>query len=148
VKFSFHSLQTLLLYVALNLLLAVSWHLLIFRDVLNAATPFARAQPIVPLGMAAIVVHGALLIAVYPRFHRDDSRWRSGVRFGAAFGMFLAAGAIWVDVGKFEFQDGPTYLLLETAYEILSFSLLGVLIAHRHRPGQHFAGPPRPEPLA
>jgi hypothetical protein len=147
VKVSFHSLQTLLLYVAVNLLLAVSWHLLIFRDALNAATPFARAHPIVPLGMAAMVVHAVLLIAVYPRFHRPESRGRSGALFGAAVGLFLAAGAIWVDVGKFEFQDGLTYLVLETVYEVFSFSALGVLIAYRYRPEAHLAAHPRQEPL-
>lgn len=131
------SVLTLLLYVSVNLFLAVVWHLVLFKDVLARAAPFARAEPIIPLGMAAMVLHSALLIVIYPRFHRPESPCRSGAVFGAAVGLFLAAGAIWVDVGKFEFRNGSSYLLLETAYEILSFSALGTLIAFRHRPEQH-----------
>jgi hypothetical protein len=130
---SFRLFQTLVLYVAVNLLLAITWHLVLFRDVLAGTAPFARAEPIIPLGMAAMVLHGVLLIAVYPHFHRQGSRARAGVLFGATVGLFLAAGAIWVDVGKFEFHNGPTYLLLETVYEVFSFSILGALIAFRHK---------------
>lgn len=146
-NFSFRSFQTLVLYVVVNLFLAVTWHLALFRDVLDRAAPFAREEPIIVLGMAAMVLHGALLITIYPRFHRPDSRARSGVVFGAAVGLFLAAGAIWVDVGKFEFHDGSTYLLLETAYEVFSFGILGALIAFRHRPEEPFLTRTQQEPL-
>lgn len=147
-KSPFRSLQTLALYVIVNLVLAVTWHLVLFRDVLREAAPFARAEPILPLGIAAMVLHGALLIAVYPRFHREESLLEAGLLFGGTFGLFLAAGAIWVEVGKFEFHDGLTYLLLETAYEVLSFGILGVLIAYRHRSAQHPEARQRQEPLA
>jgi hypothetical protein len=125
---------TLALYVAVNMVLAVSWHLVLFKDVLAEATPFARDEPIIALGFAAMLLHGVLLTGIYPRFHRPDSPMRSGAIFGGLTGLFLAAGAIWVEVGKFRFNGGTTYLIVETIYEIASFAALGVLIALRYRP--------------
>ena len=127
------SAVTLAIYVVVNLSIAVLWHLVLFKETLAAATPFARAEPIIPLGMAAMVVQGIMLIWLYPRFHRTGSRAKSGLLFGALAGLFLATGAIWVEVGKFEFADGITYLGLETIYEVVSFSALGLVIALRHK---------------
>lgn len=123
---------TLAIYVIANLIMAVLWHLVLFEETLVAATPFARAHPLIPLGMAAMVVQGTMLIGLYPRFHQPRARVKSGLIFGALAGLFLAAGAIWVEIGKFEFADGWTYLVLETFYEVLSFSALGLIIALRH----------------
>lgn len=133
-RFDVRSAATLALYIAVNMLLAVTWHLVLFKDVLAEATPFARKEPIIPLGLAAMVLHGALLMWIYPRFHRSDSPFRSGALFGGLVGLFLAAGAIWVEVGKFQFSGGATYLAVETLYEVASFTALGVLIALRYRP--------------
>jgi hypothetical protein len=80
-----------------------------------------------------MVVQGILLIGLYPRFHRHGSSATSGLLFGAVAGLFLATGAIWVEVGKFRFADGVTYLALETTYELVSFAALGVVIALRHK---------------
>jgi len=123
---------TLAIYVLAKLIMGLSWHLVLFRATLEAATPFARPEPIIPLGMAAMVVQGTLLIGIYPRFHRSQSRMTSGLVFGALAGLFLAAGAIWVEVAKFAFADGLTYFVLETIYEVVSFAVLGLLIALRH----------------
>ena len=128
-----HAAVTLTIYVVVNLLIAVLWHLVLFKDLLDAATPFARAEPIIPLGMTAMVVHGILLIRIYPYFHRSVSPAASGLWFGAGAGLFLAAGAIWVEVGKFQFTNPMIYLGLETIYEVASFAVFGLVIALRHR---------------
>jgi hypothetical protein len=125
--------STLAVYVVINMAIAVVWHLVLFKETLEAATPFARAKPIIPLGMAAMVVQGVLLIWLYPRFHRQASPAKSGLLFGALAGLFLASGAIWVEVGKFQFADSITYLVLETIYEVVSFAALGLVIALRHK---------------
>lgn len=127
------SAVTLAIYVVVNLIVAVLWHLVLFKETLAAVTPFARAEPIIPLGMSAMVVQGIMLIWLYPRLHRRGSAVRSGLLFGALAGLFLATGAIWVEVGKFQFADGLTYLLLETVYEVASFAALGLVIALRHK---------------
>ncbi len=128
---------TLLIYVLSNLGIAVLWHLVLFKDLLAAATPFARPEPLIPLGMAAMLVQGLLLIWIYPRFHRPLARVRSGLGFGAMAGLFLATGAIWVEVGKFQFADSLIYLGLETVYEIGSFAVLGLIVALRHQGGSN-----------
>jgi hypothetical protein len=127
------SAVTLASYVVVNLIVAMLWHLVLFKETLAAVTPFARAEPIIPLGMSAMVVQGSLLIWLYPRVHRRGSAVRSGLSFGALAGLFLATGAIWVEVGKFQFADALTYLLLETVYEVASFAALGLVIALRHK---------------
>ncbi len=131
-KVNTRSALTLAIYVAVNLTIAVLWHLVLFKDALAAATPFARAEPIIPLGMAAMVLQGVLLLWLYPRFHQPNFPKRSGMLFGSGAGLFLAAGAIWVEVGKFEFNDGASYLAIETVYEVFSFAILGLVLALRH----------------
>lgn len=132
---------TLAIYVAVNLGMAMLWHLVLFKETLAAATPFARAEPIIPLGMAAMVVQGTLLIWLYPRLTRlAASPARSGLAFGALAGLFLATGAIWADVAKFHFAKGLTYFGLETLYEVASFMALGLVIAVRHA-GRHAVRP-------
>ena len=53
-----------------------------------------------------MLVQGILLLSVYPRFHRSGSTAKSGMAFGALAGLFLATGAIWVEVAKFQFAEG------------------------------------------
>ncbi len=123
---------TLIIYIAVNFAIATIWHLVLFKEILDAATPFAREQPIFPLGIAAMVVQGSLLIGIYPKFHQAGTRVFRGLVFGLGAGIFLAAGSIWVDVAKFAFEASATYLSLETLYTLISFALLGLVVAMRH----------------
>lgn len=131
-KMNARSALTLAIYVAAKLTMGLLWHLVLFKEALAAATPFARSEPIIGLGLAAMVVQGILLMWLYPRFHRPESPKRSGMLFGSCAGLFLAAGAIWVEVAKFQFADGARYLMIETVYEVFSFTVLGLVLSLRH----------------
>lgn len=127
------SAGTLGLYVVVNFAMAATWHMVLFKDLLADATPFLRPEPLFPLGIAAMITQAVLLIGLYPRFQRPRRAASTGLLFGAAAGLFLASGSIWVDVAKFSFAAPVTYLLVETVYTIGSFAVLGLVIALRYR---------------
>ena len=127
-----HNIITLVLYIFLNSLVAALWRLVLFADIIAASTSFAREEPIFPLGLAAMVIHGTPLISIYPKFHIPASWIRSGLLFGASAGLFLAVGGIWVDVAIFGFSEPFTYLAVESIYEVLSYTILGMLLAYRY----------------
>lgn len=105
------------------------WHLLLFRSTYVELGIFTRIEdPVIPLGVSAMVIQGAILAYLYPRV----SRWRQpaldGVLFGLLVGAFLTTSAVLAEAGKNYVASLGTWLALEGTYYLLQFALSGLVI--------------------
>lgn len=105
------------------------WHLLLFEQTYVELGIFTRIEdPVIPLGVSAMVIQGAILAYLYPRV----SRWRhpalDGVLFGLLVGAFLATSAVLAEAGKNYVSSLGTWVLLEGSYYLLQFALSGLVI--------------------
>ena len=118
-----------LAYVVLTFPIAAGWHLVLFKDLYEQLGIFTREEPLIPLGIASIVMQGIVLAYLYPRFYRGGRIISEGLRFGLLTGILMASIAVFAEAGKQQVASLGTWLLFESAYYLLQFGFLGVVIA-------------------
>jgi hypothetical protein len=114
--------------------IAYAWHLVVFADAYHALSMY-RDDVIVPFGFLSMVIQGVAFSWVYPRAFPERGRafLMNGFTYGAAIGVLswsfttLAVGA------KNIMASVPDYLMLETAFTVLQFLIVGPLIALAYR---------------
>jgi hypothetical protein len=55
-------------YVVITFIIAAGWHLVLFKDVYDQFGIFTRKEPIIPLGIASMIMQALVLAYLYPRF--------------------------------------------------------------------------------
>lgn len=117
-------------YVVVTFGLGFVWHLVLFRRTYSRLGVFSRIDdPVIPLGIAAMLIQGGILAYLYPLFPSSDTPLETGLRFGLVAGAFLASSAVVAEAAKQRVSSLSTWLVLETAYYLIQFAAVGVLIA-------------------
>src|SRR3954469_15675646 len=116
-------------YVVVTFAVAASWHLVFFKDLYDQLGIFSRKEPLIPLGVASIVMQALVLSYLYPIFSRDGRPLAQGLKFGLLIGVLMASIAVFAEAGKQNVSPLATWLVFESAYYLLQFGLVGVVIA-------------------
>jgi hypothetical protein len=114
--------------------IAFVWHLVLFEQKYHALRIY-RDEPVIALGLGSMIIQGAIFSWLFPRvFVRGTGSFlKDGLLFGLGTGLLswsfttLAVGAKNVMVSV------PDFVLLETAFTILQFAIVGPLIALAYR---------------
>ncbi len=126
------SLKTYLLaaiaYIILTFAVAASWHLVFFKDLYDGLGIFTRKEPLIPLGIASIVMQALVLAWLYPALYKGGRPAMEGLRFGLLIGVLMASIAVFAEAGKQNVSSLPTWLVFESVYYLLQFGLVGVVI--------------------
>lgn len=122
-------LQAWLAYVVITFIMGFVWHLVLFKDLYAELAIFSRIDdPNIPLGLSAMLIQGAILAYVYPKLATHGHPAVSGVRFGLLMGAFIASSAVIAEAAKQDVTSLSTWLVLESTYYVIQFSLSGLLI--------------------
>ena len=106
------------------------WHLMLFEATYVRLGIFTRIKdPVIPLGLAAMLLQGAVLSYVYPMLARRERPVRDGLWFGFLAAVFIGSSAVLAEAGKNYVASLRTWLLLEWSYYLLQFLLSGLAIA-------------------
>lgn len=119
-----------LAYVLPTFPLGYVWHLILFEDY-YAALQIYRGDVIVPLGLASMLIQALLFAWIYDKaFAEQPGRWLArGLRYALTGGLLswsyttLAVGA------KNLMASVPDYILIETAFTIVQWIIVGPLTA-------------------
>ncbi len=98
-----------------------------------AGISIMRAEPIMALGFAAMVVQGILAGLLYPELRWADGSIRSGVKFGLMIGTFLAAYIVLAEPAKYLVPSIGEWMLVEAGAFLVQFSIFGALVGVVHR---------------
>lgn len=98
-----------------------------------AGISIMRAQPIVPMGMASMVIQGALFALLFPTFNRVGKPVRNGLMFSWALGGFLASYIVLGEAGKYAIPSIPSWIAVELSAAAVQYTLFGVLLGLLHR---------------
>lgn len=119
-----------LAFTGISMLLAVPWHLMIFKDAYHTLTPFMRADPIIPLGMLSIIIQGAVLGYLYPMYYakKGGNPIQAGITFTLIAGLLIYTVMGLTTVAKYEVTDSGQFLLLHTGFQLIQFIISGAAI--------------------
>jgi len=117
-------------YIAITFALGFVWHLVLFKTLYAELGIFTRIDdPIIPLGLAAMLMQGAILSYLYPYVARDGGVIREGTRFGLITGIFIASSAVVAEAAKQRVSSLSTWLVVESVYYGIQFVSCGIAIA-------------------
>ncbi len=114
-------------YIVVTFGIAATWHLVLFKSVYDELAIFTRTDPIIPLGVASVILQSAVFAYLYPRYASGERPALDGLKFGVVMGVFLGSYAVLADGAKFTVSSLPTWLGLESIYYLLQFSIVGVV---------------------
>jgi hypothetical protein len=122
-----------LAYVVVTFAIGFVWHLILFKQLYDKLGIYSRLDdPIIPLGLSAMFIQGAVLAYLYPFVARPGNLLLEGLRFGLIMGLFIASSAVLAEAAKQRVSSLPTWLVVETIYYAIQFSLCGVAISFVH----------------
>ena len=98
-----------------------------------AGISIMRAEPIVPMGLASMVIQGTLFALLFPAFNSDGRTMRNALVFSWALGGFLASYIVLGEAGKYAIPSISSWLAVELSTAALQFTLFGVLLGLLHR---------------
>ena len=106
------------------------WHLVAFHDVYERLGIY-RPEPIIPLGFASMLVQGLIFAWAYPRlFDTAREAWiGSALRAGLVFAALSWSFTTLAVAAKHPMASMPDYLLVETAFTAVQFTLVAPLMA-------------------
>lgn len=120
-------------YLLVTFAMGYVWHLVLFKDLYAKLAIFSRLDdPIVPLGFASMLIQGAVLAYLYPFIARAGNPVIEGLRFGLIMGLFIASSAVLAEAAKQRVTSLPLWLMVESVYYTIQFSLCGLAIAFVH----------------
>lgn len=116
-------------YAAVAFPLAYVWHLVVFKTTYDELGYFARDEPIVAFGFAAIITQGVILSLIYPSLCPDKSVVRGALTLAGVMGLYHWTVHVLAEAAKHPIEPLTMWFGLETTYLAIQFVLGGFLIA-------------------
>jgi hypothetical protein len=114
--------------------IAFIWHLVLFEPNYHALQIY-RTDPIIPFGLASMIIQGAIFSWVYPRVFAPNrgSVLKNGLLYGLGAGVLSWSFTTLAVAAKHPMASISDYVLLETTFTFLQFLIVGPLIALAYR---------------
>jgi hypothetical protein len=121
-------------YVLPTFPLGYFWHLKTFAGKYHELGLY-RAEVIIPMGLASMIIQGLFFAWMYPRlFNTAEDQWLSGAfQFGLIFGVLSWSFQVLPVAAKYNMTSVPLFIALETAFTAIQFATAGFLIALAYR---------------
>jgi hypothetical protein len=111
-----------------------------------AAISIMRAEPIIPMGLASMVIQGAIFALLFPVYNRgvgNGRTMRNALVFSWALGGFLASYIVLGESGKYAIPSIPSWVAVEASVAAVQYSFFGLLLGQLHRQSESHAVAPR-----
>ncbi len=122
-------------FFVLTMAMAYPWHLIWFHEVYVAVGAVTRPEPIVPFGMLAIAIQGAVIAYLYPYYFRSGNPLLQGVRFSLIIGLMVYTVMVFATAAKMQIEPVSTFVIYGSAFSLLQFTVtgaaLGLIYGHK-----------------
>ena len=115
-------------YVVLSLAIAYPWHLVWFHDLYIEMGAFTRAEPIIPLGLLAMFIQGAVIAYLYPYYQQSGNPILNGIKFMMIVGLLIYTVMGFTMAAKININPISTFLAYHTAFQLIQFTLTGAAL--------------------
>lgn len=115
-------------YVVLTMAIAFPWHMIWFHDLYAGIGAHTRAEPIIPFGMLAMAIQGAVIAYLYPFWYKGGNPVLHGIKFMLIAGLLIYTVMVFATAAKFEIKPVSTFLLYATAFQLIQFVITGAAL--------------------
>jgi hypothetical protein len=114
--------------------IAFVWHLVLFESRYHSLHIY-RADPLIPFGLASMIIQSVIFSWAFPHLFpgQRGSFLRDGLLYGLGAGLLSWSFTTLAVAAKHPMTSISDYVLLETAFTVLQFLLVGPLIALAYR---------------
>jgi hypothetical protein len=123
-------------YLVPSFPIAFVWHLVLFEPSYHALRIY-RDDPIIPFGLASMMIQGIIFSWAFPRVFANysGSVLKTGLLYGLGLGLLSWSFTTLAVAAKHPMSSISDYVVLETSFTVLQFLIVGPLIALAHRSG-------------
>lgn len=121
-----------LAYLVPTFVIAYAWHLVVFAQRYHALAIY-RDDVIVPFGFVAVLTQAVLAAAAYPRLFGTGPVLSQGLKYGLAAGLLSWTFTTLAVAAKFPMASIADFMVLESAFTVVQFAVVGPLTAWVHR---------------
>ena len=122
-------------YFVTTMAVAYPWHMVLFHEKYVAMGAFSRGEPIMPLGMAAVLLQAVVFAYFYPLFYRHQGGGHPilrGVQFSMFLGLTVYTVMVLATAAKFKIEPLADFLVLGTCFQFLQFLFVGIVLGLVH----------------
>jgi len=107
---------------------AYSWHVIWFHELYVQLGAFTRPAPIMPLGIAAVLIQGAVIAYLYPFYYRGGHPVIQGIKFSLIIGLMVYTVMGFANTAKIGIEPISTYLTYHTIFQLVQFIVTGTVL--------------------
>jgi hypothetical protein len=119
---------TAIAYIIPTIILGYTWHLIFFKDLYDSLGGYNRAEPIIPLGFASMIVQGLIIAYLFPFYAKNNYSMGAAIKFSILMGLFLFSVSTLANRAKIQVSVIQSWLLIQIAFYLLQFGVAGLLI--------------------
>ena len=121
-------------YILPSFPIAFVWHLVLFGQKYHAPRMY-RDEPVIAFGLISMIIQALIFSWLFPRVFPSSrgSILRDGLLYGLGAGLLSWSFTTIAVAAKNIMTSVPDYVLLESAFTILQFVVVGPLIALAYR---------------
>jgi len=115
-------------YFIITMLWAYPWHIVRFHDLYQELGAITRDPPIIPLGIAAVVIQGMVIAYLYPFYYRGGHPVLQGIKFSLIIGLMVYTVMGFATAAKIRIEPVSTFLSYHTIFQFPQFVLTGAAL--------------------
>jgi len=122
-----------LAYFVITMAWAYPWHLVWFHDLYVSWGAMTRTEPIIPLGITAILTQGIVIGYLYPFFYKGGNPILQGIIFSLIIGLMVYTVMGFATAAKFQIEPISQFLLYHTIFQAVQFIATGAALGWIYR---------------
>ena len=115
-------------YFVITMTWAYPWHVVWFHELYQSWGAMTRTHPIMPLGIAAILIQGVVIGYLYPFFFKGGNPIIQGVKFNLIIGLMTYTAMGFATAAKIQIDPVPLFLIYHTVFQLIQFTLTGIAL--------------------
>jgi len=123
-------------YFVVTMIVAVVWHLVLFEEKYQAMGAFTRKEPIMPMGMMAVILQAIIFAYFYPMYYQyknTHASIKNGVVFSLIMGVNVWTVMVFATGAKILIEPIWDFIFLGTIFQLIQYSFVGITLGLIHR---------------
>jgi len=121
-------------YFVITMAWAYPWHIIWFHDLYLSWGAITRSDPIMPLGVTAILIQAVVIGYLYSLCRKAEGNpVLQGVKFNLIIGLMTYTAMGFATAAKIQIEPVADFLMYHTVFQLIQFTLTGAALGWIYR---------------